>query len=744
MEMSTEIVAVEMELTQEQMEELEEAAKQLEEKKQNLLSGLASGIQSKYMDRSARRQTKERQWIESIRLYLGSLSIGGRTETNKDYPFTENTGSNKPIHNLVRTKCDVAVATSHSAQFAGGEKNWDIKPTSSPEGDPLLVEEAAVNMSKEINDQLVEENYAYKSRQAMWDRVVLGTGILKGPLAARDAKLSYILEQDPVTGETVPIPDYKVRNRPILSRVDPWMFFPDDTVSSIKDAQDCIELHPMNKPQLAKLKKNPGFFSEAIDSLLQLEPQSYANNTFSEYSTLTDSGTNFLRDKYAVLEYHGPISVDELGALGIEPSYDPLGDVYYGEVWVCQGVVLRAELETISGLYQLPYKACAWEIDPNSIFGFSLPQCIKDPQRIAQVTLDMILENASISSGPIAIINKSFIEPFDGDWTLYPNKLFGTTDYTLASVDQAMKFINVPNNSGNLFPILQFAREVAQEESAMPLLAGGLQSPQVGSDSATGLAILQQNMTTVSDYKNEQWDDMIVEPLIEQMYHWNMQFNPRPDIVGDFDIDVRSSSEYRNKQLFVRDIEKLSVEAAQNPALAKVINMDALQRARLSMMHIPSDTIIKSQEQIAQEEQEAAQNPPPPDPAMLKAQAEMAKIEVDKMRLQMEGQKLQFEMSFQQRREEMDHAERMGATYARHLEAEARVQEAMANREVELLKLAQKETSDNSWIMAELQKSQLTNEANKFMAGLETQSKFREQALKAAELDYAWTHKKGI
>jgi hypothetical protein len=721
-----------VEVSQEEMQRLEEEARAMEEEKQKILEKLAGEIQGKFTERAGRRSMKEREWLESTRLYLGSLSLDRGTD-DKEHPIAQTGRSNKPRHNLVRTKCSVAIAKSVSSQFAGGDKNWDINATPSSEGDQAHNQIAAKAMEREILDQQEEDNYGYKSRLAMQDRVILGTGILKGPLPARDQRLTYTQDSDPVTGEIVMIPEYKTVKRPVMYQVSPWMFFPDDTVNDIRDAEDTIELHPMSKLQLMKLKKNPGFFPDAIDELLKLDPESYANSAFSEYSSLTDSGVNFLKDKYTVLERHGPLSIDQLGSLGITPSTNCLGDdTYFGEVWVCQGVVIRLELEAIEGLYENPYCVCPWEKDPNSIFGFGLPQIIKDPQRIAQITLDMILENASMSSGPVGIINTAFMEPFDGDYTVRPGKMFRTTDYTLNSVDQAMKFLQVPNMSANLFPLLEFARSAAQEESAIPFF--GVESPIASTDSATGLGMLQASESVVSDFKSEEWDDMMTERIIDRYFHWNMQYNAKPEIIGDFEIDVRSSTEFRNKQLAVKDLEKLSVEAAQNPAMAAVINQPALQRARLAMLRVTSDQIVKSPEQVAQEEEAAKQNPPPPDPAMLKYQSDMAATEVAKEKIALEREKMQFEMAFQQAREEMNHKERMGANYMRELEVQARVTESMAEREIELLKLAQKEDSDKAWIMAELSKSELQADAQKFQAGLDSQSKFRDQALTAAEL----------
>lgn len=728
-------------LTPEQMEEMERLAREAQEKSRQILSGLANEIESKFAGVATRRSVKEKEWIESTRLKLGSLSNGRGPD--KTQPLTNDGGSSKPYHNLVRTKCNVAIAQGIMSQFGGGDKNWDISPTPEPEVDPQEALVKAENMENVILDQQTEDKYGYKCRLAMDDRVSLGTGILKGPLPAREARLTYEISQDE-TGKLVTIPSYSTYDRPTVSHVNPWFFFPDDSVNDIRKASFACELHPMSKLEVAKLAKNPGFIKDAVADLMKLDAENYTNEAFSEYATLTESGTNFLKGKYAVIEYHGPISIDELGALGIEPSYDPLGDMYFGEVWVCQGLVLRAELEAISGLYELPYFVCPWTKDPNSIFGFSLPLEIKDPQRIAEVTLDMVLENASNSSGPIPIFNTQYIEPLDGNWEFRPWKPFGTTDYTLTDVSQAVKFIDVPNRIGDLMPILSFAREVAQEESGVPLLASGLQSPQVQSDSATGLAIQQQNQTIVSDFKNEEWDDNITEGLIRRFVHWNMQFNPKPEIVGDYDVDVRSSTEYRNKQLFVRDIEKLSVEAAQNPALAAVINQDALTRARLSMMHIPNKSIVKSPEQVRQEQEAAANQPPPPDPALLKIEVEKERLAFEREKLQLEQQKMQFELNQQQQRELWDHTERMEAIKVRGIEAQARVIEANSEREMELLKLAQRDEESRTKIMADLEKSQIADQNQRFAIGVEAQKAAESNALKAAELEYARKHGKGV
>src|SRR5690606_6963261 len=131
-------------------------------------------------------------------------------------------------------------------------------------------------------------------------------------------------------------------------------------------------------------------------------------------------------------------------------------------------------------------------------------------------------------------------------------------------------FFNVPNDGGNIMPVLQLARQFAVVESATAEF-GGTQSRQ-NQESATAQVIMQHANTTLLDFFAEEWDDQVTEKIIRSMYAWNMQYNHKQTIKGNYIIDVRSSSEYKNKQMYIRDLERLQMETSQNPNMAMVIN----------------------------------------------------------------------------------------------------------------------------------------------------------------------------
>jgi len=735
------VIVAEVELTPEQMQSIQDEAEALNQQRDEMLNGLAEAIQGKWIKASSDRRVKEEEWRKAIRLRLGNLSsYRGNTLTTE--------GSNaqriRPDHNLVSEKCKIAEAQLISQQFSGGDKNWDIKPSPSPDVPSEVANPAAKALEKEIYDQLSATRYGPKARQAISDMVTLGTGILKGPVPSIKPKRIYETVQAE-DGALVAIPSYSPRPVPEVYRVDPWMFFPDMSVSEMCDLEWAIEVHPMNKVQFAGLAKGDGFFVDVITELLTQGPEEYNAEYFNDVRAQTDSGENYLRNRFVVLEYHGPISVDQATALGLKPTYDSLGNSYMGEVWVCNGRVVRATLEAIEGAYELPYMAGVWAKDPNSPFGFGLPLEMEDAQRIHTSTLHMILDNASISSGPMIVMNKEYVEPVDGKWELTPHKIWNVTDSTLQDVSQAFKEYVPANVTANLMPLLQLAGQWAMEESGINLIAGGISSPQAGVDSATGLAILQQQATVVTDMKAEAWDDNVTQKLIDRMYHWNIQYNLKPEYAEfDFEVDVRSSTELRNKQMQVNNLEKLSVEAAQNPDMQDYINQDALLRARLSMMRLPEVGIVRSPEEVQQIQEQRAQEPQPPDPNMVKLQIEQGRVEMEQKRLEQEDRKLDMEHQIRAQQFEVEWQTRQEQVQARREDAQARIIQAEIEREIELLRLAQRDEETRAKIMAQLEINNMRDETSKFLEGMKMNDRAQDRLMASREMAFKAQHGSGI
>ncbi len=697
----------------------EEQALEAERIKDELLESLANSIQSKFETRASKRSGKENQWLRAARLYFGKLALSPYYQ-KPETPFEGILYRDRPDVNIVRSKCSIAISQTVSMQFGTGDKNWDLWPAGNTQ-DPAAVESCRA-MSDTIEQQLDETHYSYECRKAMWDRVVLGTGVLKGPQSVGELVRGY--EQLP--GSSTWIPTLSVDHKPTICRVNPWFFYPDETVEEASRLGDTVEVHPMSPLELKKLRGHSGFISKNIEKVLEKKPEDFNTEAWADFAQLSENNPNLYKNKYVVLEYHGPITKTQLDALEIEPCYDSLNDEYYGEVWVCQNEVIRIELESIEASFKVPYYVSVWERDPGSVFGFGVPLMMEDAQRVVNEAWHMILDNSALSSGPQVAMQKHLIEPANGKWELGPNQIWYLTDPGV-TVDQAIQFFNVPNVTSNIVPILQMAQGFSEEESQIPLITAGLMSPQP-QDTATGQLVMQQASTTLLDFMSEEWDDNITNPVIGAFYAWNMQYNDDPTIKGSYKVDVRTSTQYKNKQLHIRDLEKLSVEAAQNPEMAKRINAAELTKVRLDMMSLPHRSIIRTEEEIAEIEAAEANQPPPP---------EVLELQLKARQLDLEEAKLEFEIDQNQQREQWENEERMAANNARLIESEARVTVSQNEKEIAILQLMQKSQEAAAKLMAQQSIAKENNQTQTFIKSMEEARKLQEMQVWKSEIDLA-------
>lgn len=715
-----EVIAVEVD------EETVALLKEQQRVREELLENLAKSVQSKFDMRARKRSSKEAQWLRSAQLYYGKLSLDGAL-IKGETPFEGITPRARPDVNVVRTKCSIAIAQTVSMQFGTSDKNWDLWP-SKRNTDPQASASCKL-MSDTIEQQLADTKYSFEARKSMWDRVVLGTGVLKGPVSVGEQTRSY----EKLEGTTTWVPVLTVDYKPTLRRVNPWFLYPDDTTDNVAALGDAIEVHPMTALELKKLMSHDGFMRTEIEKVLEQKPEDYNSSNWTDFALLSENNPNLFKNKYMVLEYHGPITRTQLDALEIEPTYDSLNDEYYGEVWVCQGEVIRLELESIEASFKVPYYISVWERDPGSVFGYGVPLMMDDAQRVVNEAWHMILDNSSMSSGPQVAMHKHLIEPANGKWELGPNQIWYLNDLGVR-VDDAIQFFNVPNVTQQIIPILQMAQGFAEEESQIPLITAGLASPEPA-DTATGQLVMQHASTTLLDFMSEEWDDNMTGPIISSFYAWNMQNNPDAAIKGAYDVDVRTSTQYKNKQLHVRDLEKLSVEAAQNPELAKHINMGNLSRVRLSMMQIPDSTIIRTPEEVMAIEEEQANQPPP---------IEMLELQMKAREMDLKEAQLDFEQTQAQQREAWEHEERMTANAARLVESEARVTVSQNEKEIALLELAMRNDELYAKLNLQSQIARENNQTKAFAIGIQEARKQQEVDQYRREIDLAATKGSGV
>ena len=603
------------------------------------------------------REPIEQRWLEDMRRYQGEA------ETNNT-KITETENSSRPNHvaNRTRQKAQSGEARIGDLLFPNDDKNYGIKATRVPElveqtkdktpvevdgqefqdddGNVItegsiaarkieIAEQRAGKMADEIDDQLSEANYALESRDAIHYATKLGTGILKGPIVYNQTRKVWL--QNPKTKQ-LELQSHESK-KPGVKSIMPWNFFPDMSARRVNDAEFILERSFPTKKQIRMLMRSKGFLQEQVSTLLTLDPKSTHIGHTDHINQLRElSGLNQINDdkRYELWEYHGPISKEVLAAAGTitnEEMDDPLYEVD-GVVWFSGTTVLKVRINPME-TEDWPYSVWCWEEDESGIFGYGIPYLGRNSQKIMNDAWSSMMEQAEKGSGPQIVMKKKGLSPANGKWEVEGFKLW-YDENKVGEVDHHFRIYEFPNHQQAFQNILEMASQLMDEEVNLPMLAQGEQgtaSPTLG-----GMAMLMNAATSVLRRQVKRWDDDVTTEMIGRFYHWNMQFNPKQEIKGDYEVEARGSSTLLVKEIMSQNLMAILQNYSTHPVLGELLKAPEAFRKLVQSLHISPDEIIKSNDELQEEQPKEGEEGPEQNPEMMKLQI-MEKVENAKLQL---------------------------------------------------------------------------------------------------------------
>lgn len=645
-----------------------EAAEREWQRLKDAVAAIAQRLDRLAADAVGKRAEVEQRWLDDLRQHAG------RYDEETERRLKDGKRSRLFVR-LTRAKTRTWVARLADLLFPTDDRNWGIRPTPVPElvaamtrqgmgpgaGSPdaaaALIDEAgrrAEAMQAELEDQLVECRYAAAARDALADAVKLGTGIMKGPVVGGAARRRWRQVQPGVhalVDEADP--------RPVFTRVDPWSFFPDPTASRIEEVEYTFERHLMTAKDLRALARIPGFDPDAIRRLLRAGARETAPAYLSDLKAISGETTG-TDSRFTVWEYHGPLTADELTDLFVlagdeagaadYAAADPLAEVAV-VVWFCGGELLKFGPHPLDSGEPL-YSAFRFSAEDGSFWGLGVPSLMRDSQSAINAAWRMMMDNGGLSTGPQIVIDRSAVEPADGSWDLTPRKLWITKPGS-PRTSPVFEAFHIDSRQGELANTIALARQFADEETLLPVIAQGEQAAHV-TQTANGMAMLMNSANVVFREVVKHFDDDMTAPNIRRLYDWNMQFNPKPAIKGDMTVDARGTSVLLVRELQAQNLMTLAAQFTAHPVFGPMVKAAPLLRKLIQAHQLTADEIVKSDDEIAQEAQQQAeamqqmqeQGAPPPDPAtdarmqaqQRQAEAQMAKIQADLQMAQLDAQ----------------------------------------------------------------------------------------------------------
>jgi hypothetical protein len=187
------------------------------------------------------------------------------------------------------------------------------------------------------------------------------------------------------------------------------------------------------------------------------------------------------------------------------------------------------------------------------------------------------------------------------------------------SVKDCVEVVQFPNNAEQAMQVLDRVLEILDDELNMPQVIGDATASKPLTETASGMAMLMNQMLTVMQRRAASAaDDDVFVPMIERLYWWEMMYGTNAKAKGDFCIEPLGQ-----KVLLVKDIRAQQLMTYLQISMDDPeVNVSAIKAEIAKMLDVPVDQFKRSPEEIKQLQESA-----PKDPETVKAETAMADID---------------------------------------------------------------------------------------------------------------------
>ena len=548
-------------------------------------------LKNQFIINESHRRAKELEWLESLRQYKGIY----------DPTVNIQPGNSRVYPKITRSKVNIVLSRLHEMLFPETDKNWEIEPTPDPKIDQQVVmqiamslvqenpetgelvlpkaedlniaikdyaEERAKAMSVVMDDQLTEMKYSEEVKKVLRSGLMYGTGIMKGVMIDTKELREWETGRD---GNYVEI--VKTEDMPIYEFVRLWDWYPDMSVTDLDKIEGSFEYHVMSRHELRMLMRRDDFYREMITAhlidhpngdyvpknwevdLQTIEVEAGATNSARPLpsgttTTYDTQATNRqLGKKYQVLEFWGYVDGADLAACGLQID-DPSLE-YAANVWLLGNRPIKAVL--YDGALTR-YKVFYYEKDETSLFGEGLARIMRHSQLSISAGARMVLDNGACVAGPNVEANVDLLSPDTDIDSFYARKIWLRGGRGVEAQYPAVRSVEFSSHIEELLSIIEAFKQFGDEETTLPTwMIGQMVNNETAQATSGRMATITISIKDV--VKNF---DTFTESIMRDLYAWNMEFNPRPEIKGDFKCKAKGVSSLVMKEIRMQALNQLS------------------------------------------------------------------------------------------------------------------------------------------------------------------------------------------
>lgn len=592
------------------------------------LEALGAYLKGKFDIYDKERHQIEQQWLRNLRQYKAIY----------DPEIIIPAGMSKVYPKDTHTKIVGWVAKMMEMMFPAQEKNWSLgispfpniaeqdlqsildilaaqqqqiaeqtgQPVQAPTSDQIekavkeFAEQRATRMEMECHDQLVDENVDYPElcKKVIRRGGIYGFGIAEGPQVKTQRE--RVWEPD-ATGRIVAV-EKKLR-RPYYTVLKPWDTYPDLSAQTWAEQEGLFTRRAVARHSLQLLAERDDFFGEVINDYLRDHAGgNYKARSFEAelnvIKKVSDNPVDTAKRQFEILRWYGFVSAQDLRDVGVTVPDSAIGKDILADVWLLDNIPIKADTapfgEKVSDMFHVFIPE---EDEDAPLTGSSKVENLRD-SALKLASIDRAtMDNMAAIAGPILEVNDDLLKPGEENKVVRAWTTLHRTGEGNEANYPVIRDVQIDSHISELLELRKSVLEVFDVESNLP-------SWRMGNAQPLGEAFRTSNnmsmmagggdMVTKDDVRSF---DRFIKSLISSLVKWNMEFNEKTDIKGDFQVMPKGSISLVAKEVRGAALDQLV--GTLTPRQLVMVDERGLLEDRFLARDLPTSR-LKSKEEATQ------------------------------------------------------------------------------------------------------------------------------------------------
>ena len=568
-----------------------------------------------------------------------------------------------------------------------------------------LAKKEVLKYEDKVHDQLQEGGWEHALSEFIEDFCVFQVAIMKGPIPQKKKKI--------VWENGVPVEKQKIVY--LNKRVSPLDMYPSASASNIYNGNLCEHIR-LHRNELYNLIGTKHYDDNEIRTILENNRYDIGSTSghITTYSEQEKNDEEYRGDSYRAdkdlfhgVHYFGSASYNMLLDWGFDAE-DLGGDdlkTFEIEAIMIDGRVIKCKINS-DPLLRRPYYKASFQNIPGSWWGRSLPELMRDNQRMCNATARALANNMGVASGPQVEVYIDRLAADEEIEDIYPFKIWQVTSDPTGGGGRAVNFWQPSSNAGELLAVYKEFEIRADDATGIPRYAYGNERTGAAAQTASGLSMLLESASKGIKDAIRHIDDGLVKPRVEYQFYWNMlkikEDNEEFSFSGDVQIVPRGSNALTMKGAQeMRRNEFLQILA--NPQYLQIVGVEGVAEILREMAKTLGlgENIVPSRIELTMKQKQLEQQ---------QAQQAEQQMQIEQQKAQMPLQTVQMQTQAQMQqaaqREQLEMA-KLQKEYKEHMDEMAlKAQEMQQDREATINKGTIELTKQQ---MADAQKDRTTN-----------------------------------